>query len=172
MADRSSSSAVWEAVTAHLASGDVAHVIYGSVIGLALVVALQLHPPGAGQTAAAIAGTAVAVGLAHLYSEYLGTEARKRRHVGAGELRRITVESLAVSFGAAVPALFFAVAALGWMAEDTAFALAKWTGLGLICVYGFAAARLAGDGILEALLRALVAGSIGALLIALKALLH
>src|SRR4051794_13259570 len=35
------------AVDAHLGSRDVARVIYGSIIGLALVVALGQHPPSA-----------------------------------------------------------------------------------------------------------------------------
>jgi len=172
MTNGASASSARRFVAAHLASRDVAHVLYGSVIGLALVVALQLHPPGAGQTAAIVAGTAVAVGLAHLYSEYVGTEARTRRHPGHGELRAITAAAAAVAGGAAFPALFFVLAAVGWIATDLAFALAKWTGLGLICAYGFAAARLAGSSVSGALVRAAAVGAIGGLLIALKALLH
>src|SRR4051794_30420354 len=66
------------AVAAHLESDDVTRVIYGTVIGLALVVALGTHPPSAGQTVAAVVGTAVAVGLAEMYSELVGGEARTR----------------------------------------------------------------------------------------------
>jgi len=57
-------SAISRAVEAHLGSRDVARVIYGAIIGLAIVVALQEHPPTAGQVAAALVGSAVAVGLA------------------------------------------------------------------------------------------------------------
>ena len=34
----------------HLGSQQVSRVIYGSIIGLALVVALEVHPPTAAQT--------------------------------------------------------------------------------------------------------------------------
>ena len=67
------------AIESHLGSGDVARVIYGSIIGLALVVALQEHPPTAATMASFLVGTAVAVGLAEVYSEYVGAEARTRR---------------------------------------------------------------------------------------------
>src|SRR4051794_41513013 len=50
------------AIAAHLGSRDVARVIYGAIVGLALVVGLEFHPPTAGQTIAAIAGAAVAGG--------------------------------------------------------------------------------------------------------------
>src|SRR4051794_41353482 len=52
------------AIAAHLGSRDVARVIYGAIVGLALVVGLEFHPPTAGQAIAAIAGAAVAGGVA------------------------------------------------------------------------------------------------------------
>src|SRR4051794_4320384 len=61
-------------IEAHLESRDVARVIYGSIIGLALVLALQAHPPTAARTAGLLVGSAVAVGLAELYSEVVGAE--------------------------------------------------------------------------------------------------
>ena len=163
---------LWRVVEAHLGSRDVARVIYGAIIGLALVVALENHPPTIAQTAAAVVATALAVGLAEMYSEFVGTEARERRHLRGGELRALAADSLAVTFGAAFPALFFVLAAIGLFELDTAFTLAKWTGLGLICAYGFVAARLAGSGPGGALLHALALGFVGGALIALKALLH
>ena len=49
---------------------------------------------------------------------------------------------------------------------------AKWTGLGLIGLYGFAGARLSGAGVLVSVMQAVGVALIGALLIALKALVH
>jgi hypothetical protein len=160
------------AIEAHLGSRDVARVIYGSIIGLALVVALQAHPPGAGTTASLLVGTAVAVGLAEAYSELVGTEARTRRRVDRAQVRELVGEGGAVVFGAAFPAVFFVLAALGVFDIDVAFRLAKWTGLGLICAYAFVAARMSGYHLLGALVHAALIGAIGGALIALKALLH
>ena len=54
------------AIEAHLGSSQVSRVIYGAIIGLALVLALEQHPPAPGVTIASLLATAVAVGLAEL----------------------------------------------------------------------------------------------------------
>ena len=64
------------------------------------------------------------------------------------------------------------LASAGAIELDTAFDLAKWTGLGLIGFYGFVGARLAGDGVRRSLVRATVVVAIGAALIGFKSLLH
>jgi hypothetical protein len=82
---------------------------------------VQEHPPAAGPVAAAPVGSAVAVGLAEVY---------------------------------------------------TAFQLAKWSGLALICTFGFLAAGLAGSRAGVAILHAAAVGAIGGVLIAPEAVLH
>jgi len=159
-------------LSSHLASRDVARVIYGSIIGLALVVALQSHPPGPGSMGGLLAGTAVTVGLAEVFSEIIAAETRTHRPVSHTEMRSMAEEALAVVFGAGFPAVFFFVAAVAGGDGHVAFKLAKWTGLGLICVYGFLAARLAGRGFTSALLHGASVGVIGFTVIELKSLLH
>ena len=160
------------AFESHLASRQVSRVIYGAIIGLALIVALEDHPPSPGVVAGTLLGTAVAVGLAELYSELIGIETRTRRHVRRGELRHTATDIAAVAFGIAFPVVFFILAAAHAIGEDTAFTIAKWSGVGLIAFYGFCAARLAGDDLWASALRALAAALIGAFLIGLKALMH
>jgi hypothetical protein len=65
----------------HLGSRQVTRVVYGSIIGMALIVALEGHPPGPGVMAVRLLGTAIAVGLAEVYSEVVGTETSTRRPV-------------------------------------------------------------------------------------------
>jgi hypothetical protein len=163
---------VWAAAASHLDSPQVSRTVYGAIIGLALVAALEAHPPAAGAVAGTLVGTAVAVGLAELYSEAVGTETRTRRRISAAQIKTIAGDVAAVAFGAAFPAVFFVLAAAGAMETQTAFTAAKWSGLGLIGLYGFCAARLAGAGIPGAVLHAVAVGAIGGMLIALKALLH
>jgi VIT1/CCC1 family predicted Fe2+/Mn2+ transporter len=139
---------------------------------LALIVALEDHPPSPGVVVGTLLGTAAAAGLAELYSDILGIETRKRRPVRRAELRRRAHDAAAVAFGIAFPVVFFILAAAHAIEEATAFSIAKWSGLGLIGFYGFSAARLAGEGLLASALRALAMGLIGAFLIGLKALLH
>jgi VIT1/CCC1 family predicted Fe2+/Mn2+ transporter len=163
---------VLRAIKAHLGSRQVSRVIYGAIIGLALIVALEEHPPSSGVVVATLLGTAVAVGLAELYSDFVGEEIRRRRHVRGAELRELASDVAAVAFGVAFPIVFFILAAADAIEQDTAFTIAEWSGVGLIGFYGFWAARLAGESLRGSALRALAAGLIGVFLIAIKALLH
>jgi hypothetical protein len=162
----------WGFIRTHLDSEQVTRVIYGAIVGLALVVALEPHPPAAGTMAAIIVTTAVAVALAELYSEVVGTRIRIRAPLGGARRRRVAADVSAVAAGAAFPAVFFVLAAAGAIELDTAFGLAKWSGLGLIGCYGFAAARLSGAGTGHSLLHALAVGAIGAGVILVKSLVH
>jgi hypothetical protein len=146
--------------------------MYGAIVGLAVVVALEGHAPSPGQTAATVAGTALAVGLAELYCEYVGAETRTRRPVARSQLRHLAAEAAPVTFGAAFPAVFFLLAAAGAIETGSAFVLAKWIGAGLICGYGFVAARLSGCSVGRAFVHATALGGLGVALIELKALMH
>ena len=99
-----------EAIHAHLGTRQVARVIYGAIIGLALVVVLEAHPPGAASAAVSMIGTGVAVGLAELYSEVVGAETRTRTRVQRENLAAMIDDSVAVFFGASFPAVFFIAA--------------------------------------------------------------
>jgi multisubunit Na+/H+ antiporter MnhB subunit len=150
----------------------VSRVIYGSIIGLAIVVALEAHPPPTGAVIATLVGTAVAIALAELYSELIGFETRGRRDATRAERQSLAADVAAVSIGIAFPAVFFLLAAAGVLEEDTAFTVSKWTGFGLIGAYGYAGSRLAGTGLVGSLVRGAGVALIGAFLIALKALVH
>jgi hypothetical protein len=156
----------------HLGSTQVSRVMYGAIIGLALVVALESHPPRPAVMVGTLLGTAVAVGLAELYSEVVGTEVRTRRRVEQARVHEIATDVIAVAFGISFPVVFFLLSAAGAMEVGTAFELAKWSGLGLIGFYGFCAARLSGMGLPAAFLQATTVAAIGGFLIALKALVH
>jgi hypothetical protein len=159
-------------VAGHLASHHVSRVIYGAIIGLSLVVALEAHPPASGVMVASLLGTAVAVSLAEFYSHFVGLETRERRRPSRSALLNVRAESAAVALGISFPAVFFVLAAAHVLGEDAAFTLAKWTGVGLIAVYGFAGARLAGARLVAALVQALAVALIGVFLIVLKSLVH
>jgi hypothetical protein len=151
----------------------VSRIIYGTIIGLALVVALQDHPPSAGAVVATLVVTAVAVSLAELYSDFIGGELRAHKlGMERREFRRVAEEVGAIALGTASPAVFFILAAAGVMETHTAFVIARWSGLGLIAFYGFGAARLAGAHLMASLVHAAAVGAIGAILIVVKALVH
>jgi hypothetical protein len=156
----------------HLGSRQVGRVVYGSIIGLALVVSIESHPPKPWVMAVWLTGTALAVGLAEVYSEIVGTETSTRRPVTRRDVGHMVDDAVAVGFGVAFPAVFFVLAAVGVLEVETAFSIAKWSGLGLIGFYGYWAARFAGAPTPRALLKAALVALIGAGLILLKSLVH
>jgi hypothetical protein len=163
---------IGRAIRTHLGSGQVARVIYGTIIGLALVVALGKHPPAPGIVAGSLVATAFAVALAEVYSEVVGIQTRTGRHVRREEFRHIADDAVWVAFGISFPAVFFLLAVVDAMDSDTAFDVAAWSGAALIGFYGFWAARLSGAGLVTALLQALAVSIVGVVLIVLKALVH
>src|SRR3954462_8339711 len=159
-------------IESHLGSRDVSRVLYGTIVGLALLLALEeaVHSPG--QTAGFLVATALAIGFAELFSEAISQEARTRTRIRPADLRPLARDAVAVVIGAGFPAVFFVLAALGVMTEHTAFSFAKWTGLGLVCGYAFLAARMSGAQMTHAARHAAIAGLFGVILVEVKSLLH
>jgi hypothetical protein len=156
----------------HLGSRDVSRVLYGTIVGLALVLALEAEAHKAGETAAFIVATALTIGLAELFSDAISQEARTRTQIRRADLGPLARDAVGVVVGAGFPAIYFLLAALGLMEGHTAFTLAKWSGLALVCAYAFAAARMSGAHVRHATRHALAAGAVGVALIVLKSLLH
>src|SRR4051794_39230097 len=126
---RPDSAGLRASIESHLGSRDVSRVLYGTIVGLALVLALEGDAHDPGQTAGFILATAVVIGLAELFSEAISLEARTRTRLGRAHLGPLARDAVAVVVGAGFPALFFVLAALGVMTEQTAFRLAKWSGV-------------------------------------------
>jgi hypothetical protein len=116
--------------------------------------------------------TAVAVALAEMYSDVIGTETRTHARIESARKRHIAKEAAAVACGIGFPAVFFVLASANAIEVDTAFTIAKWSGLGLIGLYGYFGGRLSGRSVPGSILHALAVGLIGGFLIAFKALLH
>jgi hypothetical protein len=160
------------ALEAHLGSQQVARIVYGSIIGLTLVVAVDDHPPTAGVMTAWLLLSAVAVALAELYSEVVGAETRERHRVTRHQLAHMLDSAGAVALGVGFPAVFFLLAVVHLIELDSAFTIAKWGGLGLIGFYGYWAARFSGAPVPRALVRAALVAVVGFTVIAFKALIH
>ena len=133
---------------------------------------LEQHPPADGVVIASLVASGVAVGLAELYSEIVGTETRTHHRIERATLAEFADDAVAVTFGVCFPAVFFLLAAVDAISTDAAFTIARWSGLGLIGFYGYAAGRLAGARPLACVVQALAVAAIGGALIAIKALIH
>ncbi len=146
--------------------------MYGAIIGLTLVVAVEEHPPRAAVMAAWLGLTGVTVALAEVYSEVIGIETRERHRVTRHQFAHLLTEGWAVTLGVAFPAVFFLLAVVHVLELPTAFTLAKWSGLGLIGFYGYWAARFAGAPVPRALAQAAGIAAIGGVVIVFKSFVH
>ena len=146
--------------------------MYGAIIGLTLVVAVEAHPPRAAVMAAWLGLTGVTVALAEVYSEVIGIETRERHRVTRHQFAHLLSEGWAVTLGVAFPAVFFLLAVVHVLELPTAFALAKWSGLGLIGFYGYWAARFAGAPLPRALAQAAGIAALGGVVIVFKSFVH
>src|SRR3954447_8546579 len=96
-----SSAALRASLESHLGSRDVSRVLYGTIVGLALVLALEGDAShAAGQKAGFIFVTAVVIGLAELFSEAISQEARTRTRLGRTHFGPLARDAAAVVVGA------------------------------------------------------------------------
>ncbi|MGH8939008.1 MAG: hypothetical protein ACRDV2_06625, partial [Actinomycetes bacterium] len=149
-----------------------ARSVYGAIVVLAMLLALEEHPPGPLQAALVVAGTVLAVLVAEAYAELLGLEVGLGRPASRAE-RRAKLRDLGVmTIAAEGPVLVFVLAGLGLIDEDRAFRLAVWITIGMLFLEGFLARRMAGRSLPESLRSACAVGGIGIALAVFKHFAH
>jgi hypothetical protein len=149
-----------------------ARSIYGSILVLALLLAMENHPPPPLQAAIAVAGTVLAVLSAEAYAENLGAELTLGRRLTREERRARFRELGAMTVSAELPVGFLLLAAAGVLDQETAFRLARWSTLALLLGGGYLARRLGGTSRLSAAWSGLLVFGVGVLISVLKAWLH
>jgi len=153
-------------------SRQVARVVYGAIIGLTLIVAVEDHPPSAAVLASWLVLTGVTVALAVVYSEVIGLETSERRCVTRHQVAHPLGQGWAVTIGVAFPAVFFLLAVVdapraGHRLRHRGVERARPDRL--LWLLG---ARFAGTPVPRALAQAAAVGALGGIVIAFKALVH
>ena len=146
------------------------HAVYGSVIVLAVMIALDDTAIDAHEAIASVLGAAIATVLAELYADYLGATIREGRRPTPAERNDALRNALAGLLAAVLPVVFFILAAAGAMELPDAFDAAIWTGVGVVGFYAFAANRVGGMGRWQSLAAGAAFTLLGALLVLIKAL--
>ena len=149
-----------------------ARSVYGSVVVLAVLMTLQIHPPPAFRAALIVAGTVLSVLAAESYSDRLGREIELQRRLTSKERRALRRELGIILVAAEAPVLVLVLAGFGLLAEDVAFDVAIGLTIVLMAVDGFLANRLAGFSTRSAILGGLEVGSVGVALAVFKAIVH
>jgi hypothetical protein len=148
------------------------HAVYGSVIVLAVIIALDETSIDPGEAIASVIGAAFATLLAELYADYLGETIREGRNPTPEERTQTIKNASAGMLAAVLPVVFFILAALDVMKLDTAFEAAVWTGVGVVGFYAFVANRVAGFSVGRSLLAGAGFAVLGGILVLVKAAVH
>jgi hypothetical protein len=144
------------------------HAVYASIVVLAVVTGLDEASASAREAFLGAIGAAVAVVLAEIYADMIGTSIREQRPPNRAEWQEFTID-VSFGFGAACfPAFFFLLARLDVISLDAAFALAEWLGVGVLWLYALVASRAVGHGYLRAFLWAGIVTLCGVGLVELK----
>src|SRR5581483_8241238 len=122
-----------------------------SIVVLAVVTGLDEASASPREAFVATIGAAVAVVLAEIYSDMIATTIHERRPPNPAEWHEFVID-VAFGFGAAcIPAVFFLLALGDAIGVGAAFAVAEWSGVGVLWVYTLVASRAAGLGVVRAL---------------------
>ncbi len=146
----------------------VSKIIYGTIMVLVVLLAMEDHPPSAAGSLALVVMTGIGVALAEFYSDFIGANIEQKHTLTTQERQNIAHDISGVLIGALLPAPFFILAIFGVMALDTAFEFAKWTLVGVLLFYGYVASRLNGHSQLFSIILAVAASTIGLLVVLFK----
>ena len=149
-----------------------ARSVYGSVVVLAVLMTLQVHPPPAFGAALIVAGTVLSVLAAESYSDRLGREIQLQRRLTRDERRAMRKELAVILVAAEAPVLVLVLSGFGLFPEDVAFDVAIGLTIVLMAVDGFLANRVAGFSTRSSFLGGLEVGSVGVGLAIFKAIVH
>ena len=103
----------------------VSKIIYGTIIVLVVIIAMEDHPPSPAGTVATVLFSGLGVALAEVYSEFIGTRINQRRSLTWSERQQITKNVSAVMIGALLPLPLLILAWIGVMRFELAFVLDK-----------------------------------------------
>lgn len=149
-----------------------AGLVYGALIAGALLDAETVASASYGETVAGVLAALALVWLAHSYADYVGARLEQRRKLQVKELTHALYEGLSVLIGAAVPVLTLLICWAARAKLGTAVTISIYDSAAVLLVIELVAgvrAHLTGVALL---LQTLVGVVLGALIIALKLILH
>lgn len=146
--------------------------IYGSLTVMAVIVAMEDHPPSPFRAAAQLFGVTLAIAVAKAYAEIVADTLNRGRKLNAEEAREILRKVSPVLFGAQAPTLVFLLSAFGLFSVETAFEVSKVLVLTLLFVYGLRVAQVLHKNRLAQIASGLVIMSAGLVVVVINYLLH
>jgi hypothetical protein len=151
----------------------IAAAIYGTILVLAVLSYLsEVDDLGRGDILAAMVGTAAAYFSAHVYVDYLAARMTGAREPTLALTRRVLREEWPLLQATLAPGVPLLLGALGVFSRSTAVDIALAVAFADLVGWGYAAGRRSYGNRVGAIGSALVAVTIGLVVVGLKSLLH
>jgi len=146
----------------------VSKIVYGTIIILVVILAMEDHPPSPAGTVVTLLFSGLGVALAELYSDFIGTKINKKSALSWEERKQITRNVSAVMIGALLPLPLVILAWMGFLDLKLAILLDKWLLVMVLLFYGFVAAKLSGYNNVLSLVSAFAVCTTGVLVVLVK----
>ena len=151
----------------------IAAAIYGQILVTAVVAALSEDPAAAiGYLLLSAATTVLVLWIAHVYAAVIAQGIHLERRMEGADLRAVAVTELPM-LTTAIPTLaILLLGVLGVFSRNTTVSLAVGAGVVTLVGWGVFFGRTAGESWLSAASSGAINGSLGLVIVALKAIVH
>jgi hemolysin III len=150
----------------------VTRAVYGLVTVLAVLQAMELHPPSAWAGVITLFGTTLAVALVETYAHSIATMLAEEHPLSLHELRDIWHDVAPVLTGAQGPTVPLLLAAFGVISVEYAIDLAQLIAFLLLFGYGWRIGTLLDNRRSRHLLSGVMLLAIGGIIVGIKAAFH
>jgi hypothetical protein len=150
----------------------VARSIYGLVTVLAVLEALEHHPPSAWRGAVILFGTTLAVALVEAYADSIAEMIARGGGLSRADFVEIGHDVAPVMIGAQGPTIVFLLATLSLFTVDTAIDIAQAVAFLTLFGYGWRIGQLLHERRHKQVISGLVLVAIGGLVVGVKAAFH
>lgn len=115
----------------------VSKALYGTLLVMSLIVAIDDHYKSAGQVIISLLTTVLVFAISQFYSDVVAEKIVSKEKLTREKVRNIFYEIAPISIGSHTPTIIFLFALVGLISIEKAFFLAKVAGLGALFLYGF-----------------------------------
>jgi hypothetical protein len=151
----------------------VARSIYGLITVLAVLEAMEHHPPSAAWRGAVILfGTTLAVALVEAYADSIAEMIARGGGLSRADMIEIGHDVAPVLIGAQGPTVVFVLAALGLFSVERAIDIAQTVAFVSLFGYGWRIGKLLHEQRHKQLISGLILVAIGGLVVGIKAAFH
>ena len=150
----------------------IAGAVYGTILATTVVASLGHDPAKLEKSIVIVLFTSLVFWAAHVYSLLVAGRMVARRKLTRTEVRQVALNEWPMLQSSLPVVLPLVLGAVGIISRDASATIALIVGIGALFVYGVLLGMREGRGNMSILWNALVVGSFGVLILALKLVVH